>query len=174
MTQIGELTRSHVARKVDSALTTAKGYADTKAADTLTKARSYADDAADSALIDAKDYADTTLEAANSYTDVKIADLVDGAPETLDTLKEIADELAKNETAMEAITAAVQNHTHAEATDKKAGFMSAEDKAKLDTGSMTVTEHAAYYFADQYPIYTNAFVGSADDFADGFDTVYNA
>lgn len=145
MTQIGELTRTHVAREVDTALTKAKGYADTAEGN------------------------------AAAYTDTKIADLVDGAPETLDTLKEIADELEKNETAMEAITAAVQNHTHADATTSKSGFMGAEDKAKLDsTGSETVSDYVVGYFERMFKPYANGYVGTADDFADAFDYVYNA
>ena len=39
----------------------------------------------------------STLNAANKYTDDKIAGLVNGAPATLDTLKEIADMLGNNE-----------------------------------------------------------------------------
>ena len=37
-----------------------------------------------------------TLNSAKKYTDDKIADLVGGAPETLDTLKEIADALGED------------------------------------------------------------------------------
>ena len=39
----------------------------------------------------------STLNTANKYTDDKIAELVNGAPATLDTLKEIADMLGNNE-----------------------------------------------------------------------------
>lgn len=126
--------------------------------------------------------------AYKSYTDQKIADLVDGAPETLDTLKEIADELAKNETAMEAITAAVQNHTHAEATTERAGFMSAADKASLDsTGSMPVSAYVRtlvmetatnlrneflQYTNNQIEYYLNSCYGSDEDFKEAFYSVY--
>ena len=37
-----------------------------------------------------------TLNSAKKYTDDKIADLVGGAPETLDTLKEIAEALGED------------------------------------------------------------------------------
>lgn len=144
MASIGDLTRRHVARVADSTLSEAKAYTDT---------------------------AETN---ACHYADSKVADLVDGAPETLDTLKEIADELARNETALEAITAAVQNHTHDEATTSAAGFMPATDKAKLDsTGSETVSDYVVGYFERMFKPYANGYVGTADDFTTAFDAAYN-
>lgn len=116
--------------------------------------------------------------AANAYTDQKIADLVGGAPETLDTLKEIADELAKNETAMEAITAAVQNHTHDNATTKAAGFMSAADKASLDSiDGQTVFAFVVNYVQD-YALKmaqedVEFYVGTDSDFNKGFHEHYD-
>ena len=44
---------------------------------------------------------------ANAYTDQKIAGLINGAPSTLDTLKEIADAMAANETVVEALDTAI-------------------------------------------------------------------
>lgn len=41
------------------------------------------------------------------YTDDKIAGLIDGAPTTLDTLKEIADAMSSNDTVVEALEAAI-------------------------------------------------------------------
>ena len=49
----------------------------------------------------------SALITAKDYTDLKISDLIDGAPETLDTLKEIADALADNEDIMNALDAAI-------------------------------------------------------------------
>lgn len=49
----------------------------------------------------------SALLTAKNYTDLKISDLIDGAPETLDTLKEIADVLADNEDVMNALDAAI-------------------------------------------------------------------
>lgn len=46
---------------------------------------------------------------ANSYTDAKIAELINGAPETLDTLKEIADAIEENETIVDALNDAIGN-----------------------------------------------------------------
>lgn len=50
---------------------------------------------------------DTAYASANGYTDEKIADLINGAPETLDTLKEIADALEQNEDVVEALNNAI-------------------------------------------------------------------
>ena len=49
--------------------------------------------ALDTAAIDATNKADAALSAAGYYTDEKLADLVNSAPQTLDTLKELADAL---------------------------------------------------------------------------------
>ncbi len=70
--------------------------------------------------------------SANAYTDQKIADLVNSAPETLDTLGEIATALTTHADALDAITAAVASHDHVDATQETHGFMSTADKAKLD------------------------------------------
>lgn len=66
------------------------------------------------------------------YTDTSIANLVDSAPETMNTLKELADAIEANETVLEAIQDVANNHTHANATQAAAGFMSAADKMALD------------------------------------------
>ena len=67
---------------------------------------------------------DTAKTEAKSYTDTKIANLINGAPSTLDTLKEIADAMAESEDVVEALDAAVGNksdkghkHTKSEITD---------------------------------------------------------
>ena len=50
---------------------------------------------------------DDAMAQSNYYTDTKIADLINGAPESLDTLKEIADAFAENDTVIEAIHNAI-------------------------------------------------------------------
>ena len=77
------------------------------------------------------------LKTAKDYTDTKVAALVDSAPETLDTLKELSDALG-NDANFAATMAtnlgnkADKNHGHGNATTSAAGFMSKDDKAKLD------------------------------------------
>ena len=50
---------------------------------------------------------ESVLEEAKAYTDSEIADLINGAPTTRDTLKEIADAMAENQTVVEALDAAI-------------------------------------------------------------------
>lgn len=49
------------------------------------------------------------LTDAKNYTDQEIANLIDGAPETLNTLKEITEEIGDNQSAIDAINNAVTN-----------------------------------------------------------------
>lgn len=54
-----------------------------------------------------QDAIDAAMAQANAYTLQKIADLINGAPESMDTLKEVADALAANEDVMSALNAAI-------------------------------------------------------------------
>lgn len=49
------------------------------------------------------------LTDANSYTDTKIDNLINGAPEAMDTLKELADAIAANKSVADAVNAAIGN-----------------------------------------------------------------
>ena len=79
-----------------------------------------------------------SLEAAKAYTDSAIDKLLgEGTPEALDTLKEIASALGDDPNLAGTLTTEIgkkadKDHTHNDATTTTAGFMSAEDKAKLD------------------------------------------
>ena len=64
---------------------------------------------ASSALTSAKAYSDTNLGTAKSYTDTKIGNLINGAPETMDTLKEVADAIAEHKEVTDALNAAIGN-----------------------------------------------------------------
>lgn len=46
-------------------------------------------------------------EQLTGYTDTKIGQLINGAPETLDTIKEVADAILENETVIEALNEAI-------------------------------------------------------------------
>ena len=69
---------------------------------------------------------------AQNIADTAIADLVNSAPDTLDTLGEIAEMLQTHDDALSAINAAVAAHDHDDATQSTHGFMSTTDKTKLD------------------------------------------
>ena len=48
-----------------------------------------------------------TLSSAKGYTDTKVAELIDSAPETLDTFKEIADAFKENDEVLDALNSAI-------------------------------------------------------------------
>lgn len=50
---------------------------------------------------------DEAYANSNSYTDHKISEIINGAPETLDTLKEIADAISENKTVVEVLNTAI-------------------------------------------------------------------
>ena len=54
-----------------------------------------------------RQYTDNAYANSNLYTDTKIGELINGAPTTLDTLKEIADAMEENADVVEALDAAV-------------------------------------------------------------------
>ena len=56
---------------------------------------------------DASGSANTALTNAKSYTDTKIADLINGAPSTLDTLGEIANAMEENQSVVDALNTAI-------------------------------------------------------------------
>ena len=58
---------------------------------------------------DPKGSANTALTSAKSYTDQKVSSLINGAPETADTLKELADLISENEDAVGLLNAAIGN-----------------------------------------------------------------
>lgn len=58
---------------------------------------------------DAYGSAASALSNAKSYTDTKISNLIDNAPESMDTLKEVSDALANNQNVVDALNAAIGN-----------------------------------------------------------------
>lgn len=71
-----------------------------------------------------------TTEAMNTAISTAISNLIDGAPETYDTLKEIATYISTNETAMDALNAAIGNKADKATTLEGYGI----------TDSMTATQ----------------------------------
>ena len=78
------------------------------------------------------------IEAAKKYTDDAITSLVGNAtPESLDTLKELADALGNDPNFSTTVANSIagkadKDHTHSNATITDSGFMSSADKIKLD------------------------------------------
>lgn len=68
------------------------------------------------------------------YVDEKIAELIGGAPETYDTLKEIADYIASHVDVADSLNAAIgQKADRTLATTREDGLMSKADKIKMDS-----------------------------------------
>lgn len=68
-----------------------------------------ASDVGADAIGTAETKASEALEEAKSYTNTKVAELVDSAPATLDTLAEVAAAIQENETVVEALNSAIGN-----------------------------------------------------------------
>lgn len=82
--------------------------------------------------LETKENASAKLQEAKSYTDTKIADLVNSAPETLDTLKEVADAIQENETVVDALNAAIGNKANSSDVYNKQ-----EVDGKIDAATIT-------------------------------------
>ncbi len=68
---------------------------------------------------------DDAYANSNKYTDKKVADLINGAPETMDTLKEVADAIEKNKSVVEAL-------------DKSIGTKANQNELDTHTGNDTI------------------------------------
>lgn len=89
---------------------------------------------------------DDAYANSNKYTDKKIADLIGGAPETLDTLKEVADAIAENKTIVEALDSAIGKKANQAELDTHTGnnvihITSAEHEGLTEAILHTKTEH---------------------------------
>lgn len=73
------------------------------------KAEIYAGNGSGKVLLNPEADADAALASAKDYTDGKISELVNGAPEAMDTLKELADAISSNSDLMTALNAAIGN-----------------------------------------------------------------
>lgn len=64
---------------------------------------------------------DDAYANSNKYTDQKIADLINGAPETLDTLKEVADAISESKSVEEALNNAIGTKANQSELDTHTG-----------------------------------------------------
>lgn len=101
-----------------------------------------------------QDAIDAAYYNANQYTDQKISELINGAPSTLDTLKEIADAMAESEDVVEALNAAIGTKASQSELDSHLASKSnphGVTKSQVGLGSVpNVTTN------DQTPTYTEA------------------
>lgn len=96
-----------------------------------------------------------SMDSANEYTDQKIADLINGAPTTLDTLKEIADAMEENQDVVKTLD---------ESIGKKANASDLTDHASNTNNPHNVT-------AEQMPYDNTESKLSAQNVQDAVDEV---
>jgi hypothetical protein len=96
------------------------------------------------------------LANAQEYTNTKISELVDGAPEAMDTLKELADAISKNSDIMSALQSAIGNkanvadlNTHTSdtsnphgVTKEQVGLGNVDNTSDIDKPVSTATQEA--------------------------------
>ena len=131
------------------------------------------------------DYVDSSYQQGTGYTDKKIADLINGAPETLDTLKEIADAIAENKTIVEALDSAIGKKANQIELDTHTGnnvihITSAEHEGLTEAIKHTKTAHvtgikgsaeSAYRTGDVEITAENIGLGNVDNTADSTKSV---
>lgn len=85
---------------------------------------------AESLFLEAKEYTETAKVAAIDYADQKVSELLNGAPEAFDTLKELADELINHEDAASAmLTQVASNESKITSLEERAGNSEASIKS---------------------------------------------
>lgn len=92
-----------------------------------------------------QDAFDAYYEQLAGYTDQAISDLINGAPETLNTLKEVADAIAENKSVQEALDAAIGKKANAEEFDSHTKTMATSTVAghvKVDTALSSTSTNA--------------------------------
>lgn len=97
----------------------------------------------------------TVYDASKTYTDTRIADLINGAPTTLDTLGEIADAMAENKTVVDALNDAIGTKIDTVTGDpyiktSKSGTIvtiTHEDVARTNSTSTTSPAHGGTFTA---------------------------
>lgn len=111
--------------------------------------------------------ASVALSDAKGYTDEKIANLINGAPETLDTLKEISDALAESEDAVEAINQAIGSKLDktGDSKDNTVTFTQVSERTNIVSteNHSTLFGKIAKWFSD---LKTVAFSGSYNDLSE--------
>lgn len=88
---------------------------------------------------------------ANEYTDERIAALINGAPSTLDTLKEIADALVENDDVVQVLHDAIESKTDQadlEAVAFSGSYHDLVDKPVIPTNTSQLTNDAGFKSTD--------------------------
>lgn len=102
----------------------------------------------------AEEKANEALSSAKDYTDNKIADLINGAPETMDTLKEIADAIATNESVAAALNESIG--TRAKEADLTAHTVNKSNPHEVTKSQVGLGNVPNVSTNDQTPTFTQA------------------
>lgn len=143
---VNAATETYVDTK-ETAITTAyQTYADTAESDAITTANNYTDTREVAITTAYQTYADTAesdaITSANSYTDTEIANLVDSAPATLDTLNELAAALGDDPNYATTVSTALGNRLASNATVILSGDVSGTASFSSNTATITATIQA--------------------------------
>lgn len=108
---------------------------------------------------------DTAYANANAYADQKIADLINGAPETLDTLKEVADAIESSKTVEEALNNAIGTKANQTELDSHTGnntvHLSASERKKWNEAySHSTSSHAPVNAEENQNAFSEVKVGA--------------
>ena len=109
----------------------------------------------------------STLDSAKAYADEKVANLVGTAPETLDTLQEVATAIQENDTVVQALNSAIGNK--ANTSDVVALIARVESNETNISSLQTNKADRAELFSGSYDELTNKptlFSGSYNDLTD--------
>ena len=108
---------------------------------------------------------DTAYANANSYADQKIADLINGAPETLDTLKEVADAIESSKTVEEALNKAIGTKANQTELDSHTGnstiHITASERTNWNTAyTHSISDHAPINAEANQNAFSNVKIGT--------------
>lgn len=108
---------------------------------------------------------DTAYANANAYAEQKIADLINGAPETLDTLKEVADAIESSKTVEEALNKAIGVKANQTELDSHTGnnmvHLSENERKKWNEAySHSTSSHAPVNAEENQNAFSEVKVGS--------------
>ena len=114
-----------------------------------------------------KAYSDATYQQATGYTDLKISELIGGAPETLDTINEVADAIQENKSVVEALDAAI---------GKKANQSEVDTHTGNDTVHITADERSLWNkkLSSDSDTESNIVSFTSGDVADGNATAWTS
>ena len=117
-------------------LSTAQSYTDTAEVDAVTTANTYTDTREVAITLAYQTYADQAETDAKAYTDTEIANLVDTAPTTLDTLNELASALGDDANFSTTVTNSIATKlTTADFTSTADTWLGTKDTGDLSEGS---------------------------------------